>query len=358
MTDLDPDYRHQTMLRLSLAFAVLFSIGSVGRFFVEFLPGYMVWMGGLNIVLSFTIYLLIRGSRFPSAEPAMVIVLCLFVLLQLLLTTGGVNSQYAYFMALIPMITALVGSVRLTWVVCALLAALVICMFLLGDRIPDLTEYPFLEEKTRVRSVWLIVSVVIASYFGVYFRKTYDEQSALLDKLASIDHLTGLVNRRGLKARLDQELQRSARSSQPLSILMVDVDFFKRFNDQHGHSAGDDCLIKVARCLRKHTRAEDIVSRYGGEEFLLVLINANVAETLSVAEKLRKAVSELDLLACGERISVTIGAASMAPAQTLVDMPTAEALIREADKALYRGKEAGRNRVEYAQFSGSNSAYI
>lgn len=352
MTGLDPDYRHRTTLRFSRALMIIVILGSIGRMFIVHLPEFIVWLGIVNVAASAAVFLAIRSRLFPRIESSLVVGLCFFYVYPLFFTTGGVNSQYVFFMTLIPMVAALVGNVRMTWTVCVLQVVMVLVMFLLADQIPDLTGYPFVEEKTRVRSVWLVLGIILASYFGVYFRKAYDEQSDLLDKLASIDHLTGLLNRRGLKARLDEELQRSARSGQPLSVLMMDVDFFKQFNDQHGHSAGDDCLIKVARCVRKHTRAEDIVSRYGGEEFLIVLINADAKETLTVAEKLREAIAELDPLACGEHISVTIGAAStsslnFAAEQMHGKLPTGEDLIREADVALYRGKEAGRNRVVY-----------
>lgn len=349
MTGLDPDYRHRMTLRFSEALLFLFSIGAVARLFVEHLPDVLVWLGIANVLVCITVFLVIRTSRFPGAEPAMVMSVCLFCSVPLYFGTGGVNSQYVYFMPLIPMMAALLGSVRLTWVVCLLQIVLIFLMNMFGDQIPDLTGFPFLEDKTRVRSVWLILSVLLGSYFGVYFRNAYDRQSELLDKLAGIDHLTGLLNRRGLKTRLDEELQRSSRSGNPLSVLMMDVDHFKQFNDKFGHAAGDECLSKVARCLRKLTRAEDIVSRYGGEEFLIVLINADVKETKMVAEKLRLAISELDPVAGGSKISVTIGAASMSVSNALGIIPRAEDLIRKADEALYRGKEAGRNCVELVE---------
>lgn len=352
MNSPDHDYRHRTTLKFSRALMLIVFVGSIGRMFVTHLPDYIVWLGLLNVVLAAAVYGVIRSNRFPRFEAALVTALCFVFVYPLFFTTGGVNSQYVFFMTLIPMVVALVGSVRMTWAICVVQVAIVLILFLLADRIPDLTGYPFIEEKTRVRSVWLVVGIVIASYFGVYFRKAYDEQSALLDKLASVDHLTGLLNRRGLQSRLQEELQRSSRSGQPLSVLMMDVDYFKQFNDKHGHAAGDTCLLSVARCLRKHTRAEDIVSRYGGEEFLVVLINADAKEALSVAEKLRKAISALDPLGNGEHISVTTGVVSTASAalaamHVYCVMPAAEDLIREADIALYRGKSAGRNRVEY-----------
>jgi diguanylate cyclase (GGDEF)-like protein len=357
MTGLDPDYRHRTTLKFSRALMIIMVLGSIGRMFVVHLPEFIIWLGFVNVALAAIVYLLIRSKRLLRYEPLMAVGLCCIYVYPLFFTTGGVNSQYVFFMTLIPMVAALVGSVRMTWTVCAIQMLLVLVLFMLGDRIPDLTGYPFIEEKTRVRSVWLIVGIIVASYFGVYFRKAYDDQSALLDKLASIDPLTGLLNRRGLNVRLDEELRRSTRSGQPLSVLMMDVDYFKQFNDQHGHTAGDDCLVKLAHCLRKHTRAEDIVSRYGGEEFLIVLTNADISRAKTVAEKLRKAIASINSLEDGAHVSVTIGAASTVPASALDQPLGAEDLIRNADSALYRGKEAGRNRVEYFGDPKADPAY-
>lgn len=358
MTALDTEYRHRLTLRFSRAVVILMMVGAFARFFLmsHMLP-WIAWLGLVNVAVAALIYLIIRGNYMPRIEAELVVGFCLFVIMPLFLSTGGVNSQYIYLMPLLPMLAALLGGVALTWAIALTLAVMVFVMYLAAEQLPDLTGYPFVAEKTRVRAVWLIFSVMVASGFGVYFRRSHDDQAALLDRLAAIDHLTGLLNRRGLEARLEEELQRAARSGQPLSVLMIDVDYFKQFNDRHGHSAGDDCLIKVARCLRKHTRAEDVISRYGGEEFLVVLTNADTREAATAAEKLRAAITEMDPLATGATISVTIGAASMAAGTVLEKLPAAEELIRSADEALYRGKEAGRNRVESSPVELGGIAY-
>lgn len=347
MSALDKEYRHRITLRLIRAMVVLMIIGTFARFFLmSYMTNWIAWLGVANVALASLVYLIIRGNYLPRLEAELVVGFCLFVVIPLFVSTGGVNSQYIYLMPLVPMLAALLGGVVLTCAIAVILVLTVILMFVFAEQVPDLTGYPFVADKTRVRAVWLVFSVLVASGFGVYFRRSHDEQAQLLDRLAAIDHLTGLLNRRGLESRLEEELQRAARSGQALSVLMIDVDYFKQFNDQHGHSAGDNCLIQVARCLRKHTRAEDVVSRYGGEEFLVVLTNADTREAATVAEKLREAITEIDPMGCGNTISVTIGAASMAAGTVLKKLPAPEDLIRRADEALYRGKEAGRNRVE------------
>lgn len=346
MNALDTEYRHQLRLKFIRLMIAVTIVGTLARFFlINYLPDFLAWLGLVNIALSITVYGVIRGNYLPRFEAELGVGLCVIIIAPLVLFTGGINSQYIYLVPLAPMMAALLGSVTLNWIMAAFLVVCTVGLYFTADFWPDLTGYVFSQEKTRVRSVWLVVSIIIAGGFGMYFRRSYDDQSELLDRLAAVDHLTGLLNRRGLEVRLQEELQRAARSGQPLSVLMIDVDFFKQFNDRHGHAAGDDCLIKVARCLRSQTRAEDINSRYGGEEFLIVLSNTNVCEATIVAEKLRAAITKINPLPDGSGISVTIGIASLAQSNNKEKSPAAEELIRWADSALYRGKEAGRNRV-------------
>jgi len=348
MTALDKDYHHRLRLKFSSGLAIVNVFGTMARFSImNYLPPYIAWLGVLNIFVATSVWLIIRGNYLPRIEAVLNMAVCLIVVMPLILTTGGVNSQYIYMLPLAPALAALLGSVRLTGVVAALLIVAAIGMYMTADIWPDLTGYIFFEEKTRVRTIWLVVAIVLASGFGVYFRRSYDAQSELLDRLAAIDHMTGLLNRRGLEGRLQEELQRCIRSGQPLSVLMIDVDFFKRFNDLCGHEAGDTCLIELAHCLRKHTRVEDVISRYGGEEFLVVLGNTSAEDAAIVAEKLRAAVAEMDPLRDGTSITVTIGVSSMPAGVTQDNHPAAEELIRQADSALYKGKHAGRNQVAF-----------
>lgn len=163
-----------------------------------------------------------------------------------------------------------------------------------------------------------------------------------LRRLATTDALTGLFNRRHLDDTLVRELDRSRRSGMPLSVVMFDVDHFKKFNDTHGHDQGDRVLQTVAKCLREALRKYDYPCRYGGEEFVGILPNTSADGAYSVAERLRKDVetTEVD----GLHVTISLGVA------TFPDIPveTAEKLIEYADEALYRSKEGGRNRTTRA----------
>lgn len=169
-------------------------------------------------------------------------------------------------------------------------------------------------------------------------------QEELLLK-ASHDQLTGIFNRGMLMEMAARELDRTTRTKAPLSLLLLDIDFFKHINDRYGHQAGDAVLRETALCIKSDLRGIDIAGRYGGEEFMVVLPHCDTQAAFHVAERLRTKLTAHSILYSGTalKITVSIGVASgTAPAVGLED------LFREADRALYRAKNAGRNRVEVA----------
>ena len=167
-----------------------------------------------------------------------------------------------------------------------------------------------------------------------------------LEQLSVTDGLTGLFNHRHLHERLDREVRRSRRQGKPVSLLMADLDHFKRVNDQLGHPAGDEALRLVASWLMHSVREVDIVGRYGGEEFAVVLSDCDLDNALRVAEKLRALVEAnsrrppFDALG---GLTISLGAAQLQPGMT------PEELVSAADLALYRAKHDGRNQVAAAR---------
>jgi two-component system cell cycle response regulator len=169
------------------------------------------------------------------------------------------------------------------------------------------------------------------------------KSNELLTRLSNTDHLTQLYNRRYMMEMLEREVQRSYRKGAPLSVVMLDIDHFKKVNDSYGHQEGDQVLCIVAELARKDLRSYDFAARYGGEEFILVLPETTHDEALIVAERLRRIVERQTFADSLARLHVTIslGAATFQPPR----VATIDALIREADEALYRAKQWGRNRV-------------
>ena len=165
-----------------------------------------------------------------------------------------------------------------------------------------------------------------------------------LERDAMVDGLTSVFNRRWLDERLPRFVRRCQIDSSPISVLMVDVDFFKRFNDSYGHAAGDQVLITVARTMAQCIRPTDYVVRYGGEEFVVVLPSTGQQGALTTAERLRVAMGKTSVAiddGCSlPSVTVSIGAA------TLCGPEDAPSLLARADQALYRAKQGGRNRVE------------
>src|SRR5579883_3187258 len=170
-------------------------------------------------------------------------------------------------------------------------------------------------------------------------RETLREQSIR-------DPLTGLYNRRYLEETLDREIARAARNRQPFSIVMFDIDLFKQFNDAFGHGAGDHLLREIGALLRARSRTEDVACRYGGDEFVIALLGAPLAEARRRAEEIGMAARHLDVRYQGRSVgAVTL---SLGVAAHPTHGTTTEALIRASDAALYRAKEQGRARVEVA----------
>ncbi len=178
-------------------------------------------------------------------------------------------------------------------------------------------------------------------------KQELEEANNALTMLSLKDPLTDLWNRRHFDKALNIEWRRASRHEYCLTLLFIDIDDFKPYNDEYGHSAGDECLKKVAEVMKMYIRrAEDVVARYGGEEFVVLLPNTHGKSALKVAEQLRAGVERLEvpharLPYCG-KVTISIGIASVIPNSNL----SPEGLVRAADKAMYRAKQKGKNRIE------------
>lgn len=180
------------------------------------------------------------------------------------------------------------------------------------------------------------------------------EQQAAAAQHARLDPLTGLFNRRWLDETLSDLVGQHQAQGRPLSLLMLDIDHFKTFNDTHGHLAGDQALIAVARTLQLHIRGGDQAARFGGEEFLIVLPDTAVSEARHIATRLRNAIRRTTVISHDDTplpgVTVSIGLAEG------VKGDTTESLLARADAALYQAKHEGRNRLAIST-SGGEDAY-
>jgi diguanylate cyclase (GGDEF)-like protein len=184
--------------------------------------------------------------------------------------------------------------------------------------------------------------LLVASFYRLIVRRQHVERR--LKKLAMMDSLTGLANRRSLETALESAVSRATRRKSSLSVLFVDVDHFKQFNDKFGHMTGDQVLRAVARAVRSSVRKGDVAGRFGGEEFLVVLPETDEAGAVGLAERIRAAVRALDLPL--PPVTISLGVATLGP-----QCASVKALVAKADQALHVSKQTGRDRVTHFQRS-------
>ncbi|MBC7995150.1 MAG: GGDEF domain-containing protein [Rhizobacter sp.] len=191
-----------------------------------------------------------------------------------------------------------------------------------------------------VRYFNIAATLALLAYLAHYYFGAVLRAERRLHNLATTDSLTGLANRRRVMQVAAQQLGRRRRDGTPLSFMLGDVDHFKAVNDRHGHDTGDRVLIKVAGTLKAATREADTVSRWCGEEFLVVLPETDLATALKVAERVRESVRQVVVMRGSQAVNVTItlGVSSLRGGESLDDA------IARADAAMYQGKVDGRNR--------------
>lgn len=229
--------------------------------------------------------------------------------------------------------------------------------FAAGVSVPLLLATPWLDSETlhMVLVILLVVGVTLWAsareirkiLIDVLLKQVSSEQASLEDRL------TGIGNRRSFDANLASSWAQASRAKVPLSLIMVDVDFFKKFNDAYGHQAGDECLQQVASALDGCARrAGDSVNRYGGEEFAVVMFHTSLKDARNICEDMLAAIRKLNIRheqSLHEIVTISMGVATIVP--TVDD--DMQQLVEEADKSLYRAKENGRNRAEWHMFSNA-----
>lgn len=191
-----------------------------------------------------------------------------------------------------------------------------------------------------------LVPVPIASLCAGYTLKlivALEQAMRRLEELAMTDSLTGVRNRRCFMQAAALEFERATRHDRPMAIVLIDVDHFKRINDRHGHQSGDQSLIEIARACQQTLRKTDLLARFGGEEFIVLLPETGQREAVQLAERMRSAVSSDVRLPGSVRpgeVTISLGAVALSRST-----PTLDVLIQAADQALYDAKRAGRDRV-------------
>jgi len=259
---------------------------------------------------------------------------------------GGSDSPALVVAILVPVAAVfLLG--RRAGLFYGLMLSLAIIMFIIlrfaGHEFPDIQMHGKI--LGAMRSVVIVFVLIVCTWVAwLYARHNETLTRTLLDQTRR-DHLTGVPNRRAFDLALANEIKRAKRQQHSLTLFMVDLDYFKSFNDLYGHHEGDECLIEVANmiqsCLR---RSGDMVARYGGEEFAVILPDTSMLQARQLAETIRHAVLGLSIEhkeSPHKVVTITLGISDL----DLTKEVLPEDLIMQADEALYAGKEAGRNRV-------------
>ena len=213
------------------------------------------------------------------------------------------------------------------------------------DFIGTLLSVDFVSESKKERWEYIISIAVFAALSLLYplflGKRLIEQQEQLTEEIRSlseIDHLTGMYNRRKITELFETEYVRYKRYKYPLSIIIVDIDFFKKINDEYGHLQGDITLKEIAAILKTEVRESDHVGRWGGEEFLVICPETDINGADILAEKLRDTINEYPFTNVGHK-TASFGIT------TCTDDCTFESMINRADKALYRAKSEGRNKV-------------
>ncbi|TNB48024.1 diguanylate cyclase [Martelella lutilitoris] len=308
-------------------------------------------MAALSVVIAFR-----RDTRLPGLMSILGISVASLGAGLMLTTVGNPIVQYEpYIFILVAVIANIALPLRPPQALLASAINFAIAIYFilpLPTLVPDEKASPliFLLATTVMTMLANVrIETIERKIFLLYLREKLRGEALLseyrsLDHISNTDALTDLANRRLFDEFLRQSWQEARFNDEPLTLLMIDIDHFKGYNDTYGHPAGDECLKQVARALKASTRAEsDLPARFGGEEFALVLPNCEEDDGLAMARRIHEAIAGLDILHATsplKRLSVSIGVATERPANTRHEP---RSLLIRADRALYAAKQGGRN---------------
>ncbi len=306
------------------------------------LQNYLLFTLDLLVMAFFvsSFFYLRKTSRFDTASH--IFIHSLFVLMLYLVYSGGVENTGPVWIFIFPVTAIFLYDLKRGLNYTLVFTGLVLVIFSLPDHSFNATVYP-MEFKIRIFVSYMTI-VIITAVYEYSRQETFlrmKELSRQLDIMAKHDALTGLLNRRGIYDRLEYEHTRMTRNKNSFSILLGDIDFFKTINDQYGHATGDHALKRLARLFEEQTRSQDLVARWGGEEFLILLPDTNIKGAYTLGEKIRRAIENLTVEYSQKQVKFTM---SFGVAEMAHDRPYEEG-ITMADRQLFKAKRQGRNKV-------------
>lgn len=339
--------------KLNEQIAKILAFGCLGvlilRILINPLSTQLVTLSAACVVWMMLLYLAVRREILLEHAPQAIMYSVLVWLVTITLASGGSNSAILYCYPLVPMLSSLILPRMHTIGITIFVAVLV---FLLveashwGIFLPEVDQP--LEVFDHSRTLWLITALVISATIALYSAYQNSLLATTLRDEARVDFLTRIANRRGLEEELRRLHETMNESETWLSVCMIDIDHFKRFNDLYGHTAGDKCLTSMAGLLKVWALScRAFIGRYGGEEFMMILANHSPEEARQAAESVRAQIEKqsphcVPQTGAIKALTVTVGISSLR-GKDLGD--NFEMLIEAADRALYLGKAQGRNTV-------------
>lgn len=308
-----------------------------------------VWMGNSITLVGITFITaryFLKTNKEPSEQliPISLLIVSLLALMTLVIVTGGINNNGPLWIFVLPPVAFFFAGLRYGLYIIFAFTLFILFLFFYPDNQMLQTSYGT-NFKIRLIIVFTTTTLFYAAY--EYIRGKNMETIKFLkerfEHLALHDALTGIPNRRAMNMYLQHEIIRAKRSSSPLSFVLCDIDKFKLINDKLGHDVGDEILIGVSQLLRENIRKQDLVARWGGEEFLFALPETDIDSAVKVADTIRMRLSKASFTVNDNNpVSIT-GSFGVSVINEDFDLDSA---ISNADKALYEAKYSGRNKVK------------
>ena len=301
----------------------------------------LAWVNVFSVIMYCAAYFCLKQKKARYATALIWSEVLIHAALGIILIGWG--SGFHYFLLIFIPAICLSSSYKTSLLLLVVLFLFYVGLYLFSWFIAPIQ--PINDIALKVVHVFNLSTVfVMLSYLSFFYLNTVRKAQKKLRVLAETDPLTALYNRRHMSYLGEKEMQRVNESNKLLCLMLIDVDHFKKINDKYGHKVGDDVLIQISQLMQEHVRSHDLVSRWGGEEFLIILPNTTTQDAILSAERIREAFVDHDwqsTLGINLNPTISVGVTDLRPSDA---MSTA---IARADRALYQCKSAGRNRVEY-----------
>lgn len=322
-------------------------VTTVTRPLVVDLSAVFTLIGVVEGIIALLLYASVRTGLLGRAAPVVVTFALPLMCLPLILISGGVNSPITFILLVFPFYATLVMGPKFSWITTGLICGAIGLVGMYAERIVNVLDMPYSEQITYARTYWIISALLIGAVLSTSFSGLAENLTKTLQEEANMDLLTRIANRRGLEKSMDREANTARRHHSWLSLIFLDIDDFKTFNDAHGSAAGDDCLVQVADSLQSASRAkQDYVGRWGEEEFVLILPDTDPDEAKSIAELVRREIEFMETLKNKKGTGVT---ATLGCCTEKGDDADISKMLKAAERALHAGKSRGKNRVVAAR---------